>query len=153
MKKSVFTAMVMLMMSVCVNAQFPMMGSGWGSVYEPGTPAWCWQQQQQINAIDYQQMIMRQQILNFYRQQAQDVTNWIMTNPTTPYPGSIITRDGTILNSENINDYERTKVSCENCNGGFNYKRIYAGNGQYITRKSRCSYCHGTGVVSKHVKR
>lgn len=93
------------------------------------------------------------QQLNYYRQQTQDIENWIRTNPTVPYPGSIVTQDGTILNNENINDYERVQMNCEHCDGGINYKKIYVGNGQTITRKSRCTYCHGTGTVSRHVER
>ena len=146
--------MVALFMTVIgVKAQLPMMGSGWGSVCEPGSPAWCMQQQQIINAQRMQIMMMQQQNLNFYRKQAQDVANWIMANPGSPYPGSIITRDGAILNTQNISDYEQVKVGCEHCTGGYNYKQIYIGNGKVTTRKSRCSYCHGTGTVTKYVKR
>ena len=35
-----------------------------------GSPSWCWQQQQQINAMKMQNMMMQQQILQFYRNQA-----------------------------------------------------------------------------------
>ena len=153
MKKSIFTVVVMFMVAVSMKAQFSMMGSGWGSVCEPGSPAWCWQQQQILNAQNMQLTMMRQQLINNYRQQAQDIQNWMMTNPTTPYPGSIVTRDGTVLNSENINDYERVQVTCEHCDGGFNYRQMYMGNGKTSTIKSRCVYCHGKGTVSKHVKR
>ena len=153
MKKNIIASVALFIMVVSAKAQFPMfgMGLGWGT--EAGSPAWCWQQQQINNAIDNQIMMMRMQQLNYYRQQTQDIENWIRTNPTVPYPGSIVTQDGTILNNENINDYERVQVNCEHCDGGFNYKKIYIGNGQTITRKSRCTYCHGTGTVSRHVER
>ena len=153
MKKSIFTLAAMFIIVVGAKAQFPMFGCGLGWGTEAGSPAWCWQQQQINNAIDNQIMMMRMQQMNFYRQQTQDIENWIRTNPTTPYPGNVLTHDKIIINPDNINDYERVQVNCEHCDGGFNYKQVYAGNGQTNTQKSRCSFCHGTGTVTKHVKK
>jgi len=118
--------------------------------YSAGSPMWCWQQQQQINAMKMQNMMMQLQILQFYRDQANGVQQQIMSNPFQPVQG-IVTRDGSYVTPENVNNYRTERVSCGNCNGGFNYRTIYLGNGQTRTVKSRCSYCHGTGYISKHV--
>ena len=156
MKRICFVFLAFVFVSTS-KAQFPMMplgtgsGLGWGTA--AGSPEWCWQQQQLINAQNAYLMQMRLQELNYYRQQAQAIQNWMQTNPCTPYPGNVITRDGVILNTENINEYEIRSVSCEHCNGGFNSKQVYLGNGRYSTQRVRCNFCHGSGSVKRHVRK
>ena len=116
-----------------------------GAPWEPGSLAWCWQQQQQINFTRIQNAIMQQQVLNFYRQQAQNVTNWINSHPFDPYPGQVLTKDGFIVNYELISS-QREKGQCSNCNGeGFLKENYYMGNNHVKTNKRRCGMCHGTG--------
>lgn len=45
--------------------------------YGPGSISWCWQMQQQENAIRMQNAMMQQQVLNYYQQQAAAVTQWM----------------------------------------------------------------------------
>lgn len=118
--------------------------------YSAGSPLWCWQQQQQINAMAMQSMMMQQQILQFYRDQANTVQQQIKANPFQPVQG-IVTKDGSYVIPENVNNYRTKRVSCEHCNGGFNHRTIYLGNGQARTAKSRCSYYHVRGYVFKCV--
>jgi hypothetical protein len=116
-----------------------------------GSPSWCWQQQQQINAMKMQNMMMQQQILQFYRNQAAAVQQQMMNNPFQPIQG-VVTYDGNYVTPENVDNYSRCNVKCEHCDGGYNQKRVYFGNNQIRTVNQRCSYCHGKGYVSKLVR-
>ena len=87
--------------------------------YGPGSPSWCWQMQQGINAMSMQNAMMQQQILNYYRQQAAAATQWMQTNPCTPMPG-VVTYDGVYVTPETVNSYHKENVTCEHCNGGYN---------------------------------
>lgn len=119
--------------------------------YGPGSASWCWQMQLRENAISAQNAMMRQQVLNFYQQQAATATQWMQTNPCTPMPGTI-TYDGVYVTPETVNDYHKENVNCEHCNGGYNYRSVYMGSGQTQQVKSRCNWCHGKGYVTKTVK-
>lgn len=119
--------------------------------YGPGSPSWCWQMQQGINAMSMQNAMMQQQILNYYRQQAAAATQWMQTNPCTPMPG-VVTYDGVYVTPETVNSYHKENVTCEHCDGGYNYRSVYMGNGKTRRVKSRCSWCHGKGYVTKTVK-
>ncbi len=119
--------------------------------YGPGSPSWCWQMQQQINAMDMQTAMMQQQVLNYYQQQAAAATQWMQTNPFQPMPG-VMTYDGVYVTPETVNDYHKEEVSCDHCDGGYNYRTVYMGGGESRQIKSRCSWCHGTGHVTKTVK-
>ena len=70
-----------------------------------------------------QNMIMQQQLVQFYRNQAAAVQQQIMSNPFQPVQG-IVTRDGNYITPQTVNQYTTTKVDCEHCDGGFNYKTI-----------------------------
>ena len=119
--------------------------------YGPGSPSWCWQMQQGINAMSMQNAMMQQQILNYYRQQAAAATQWMQTNPCTPMPG-VVTYDGVYVIPETVNSHHKENVTCEYCDGGYNYRSVYMGNGETRRVKSRCSWCHGKGYVTKTVK-
>lgn len=140
----VVLVVVWFLSATSVNAQ------DWLLSYGPGSPAWCWQQQQEINAMRMQNMIMQQQLVQFYRNQAAAVQQQIMSNPFQPVQG-IVTRDGNYITPQTVNQYTTTKVDCEHCDGGFNYKTIYVGSGNTRTVKERCSWCHGNGTVTKRV--
>lgn len=98
-----------------------------------------------------QNAMMQQQLLNFYRQQAGTATGWMQTSPCTPMPGGV-TYDGIYVTPENVNNYHKENVICEHCDGGYNYRSVYMGNGVTRRVKSRCSWCHGNGYVTKTVK-
>ena len=119
--------------------------------YGPGSPSWCWQMQQGINAMSMQNAMMQQQILNYYRQQAAAATQWMQTTPCTPMPG-VITDDGVYVTPETVNNYHKENVTCEYCDGGYNYRNVYMGGGETRQVKSRCSWCHGKGYVTKTVR-
>lgn len=134
----------LFMSAISANAQ------DWLLTYGPGSPAWCWQQQQQINAMQTQNMIMQQQLVQYYRNQAAAIQQQIMSNPFQPVQG-IVTHDGNYITPQNVNQYTTTEVDCEHCNGGYNYKTLYVGSGNTRTVKQRCSWCHGNGTVTKRV--
>lgn len=119
--------------------------------YGPGSASWCWQMQQRENAISAQNAMMRQQVLNYYRQQAAAATQWMQTNPCTPMPGAL-TYDGVYVTPKTVNNYHKENVTCEHCDGGYNYRSVYMGNGQSRQVKSRCNWCRGKGYVTKTVK-
>lgn len=119
--------------------------------YGPGSISWCWNMQQQINAMSAQTSAMQQQVLNYYRQQAAAATQWMQTNPFQPMPG-VMTYDGVYVTPETVNDYHKEQVECEHCDGGYNYRTIYMGGGETRQTKSRCNWCHGNGYVTRTVK-
>lgn len=143
MKKTIMVAVIMVLTCTSMKAQY--MGSGWGFAGDPGSPAWCWQQQQQINAMDYQLMLMQQQQIEYYRRQADNVTNWISNHPFEAYPGQVVNRDGFIITYELISS-QRASGECSNCNGkGELFEKYYMGNNHIKTVRRRCGVCHGSG--------
>ena len=143
MKKVMMTIVALVLAVTGAKAQY--YSDGWGCPWEPGSPAWCAQQQQMINAMSMQNAMMQQQILNYYRQQAQNVTNWINNNPFNPYPGQVITRDGFTVTYDQVSS-QRASGQCSNCNGaGYLNERYYMGNNQVKTIRRRCGSCHGRG--------
>ena len=141
---------------VTASAQYPMgfpmgMGSGLGWGTEAGSPAWCWQQQQLINAQNAYIMQMRMQNMNTLQQQVRNIESQIIANPIKPVEGVFVRNDGTIFSYDTMNQYEKREVDCEHCNGGYNTKTLYLGNGNVRTIKDRCNYCHGKGTVTKQV--
>lgn len=125
----------------------------WMSTYGPGSPAWCWQMQQQNNMIDMMNMQMQMNIHNFYHNQFNMVNQHMMNNPTAPLPGGILTYDGVYVTPESVDSYHREQVDCEKCEGGYNNRRIAHGGGRYSTISVRCSFCRGKGYVVRTVKK
>ncbi len=119
--------------------------------YGPGSPSWCRQMQQRENAMRMQTEMMRQQVLNYYQQQAAAATQWMQTNPFQPMPG-VMTYDGVYVTPETVNNYHKEQVECEHCDGGYNYRTVYMGSGESRQVKSRCNWCHGNGYVTRTVK-
>lgn len=117
--------------------------------YGPGSPAWCYQMQQSENAIRMQNAMMQQQILNYYQQQASAATWHMQNTPFVPMQG-VQTYNGPYIN--NGESYHTEEVTCDHCDGGYNYKQTYMGGGESRTVKSRCSWCHGSGTIKKKVK-
>lgn len=140
--------MVIVMMIAGVNSASAQ--SDYLLNFGPGSSSWCWQQQQQINAMSMQNTLMRAQIMNYYRQQAVNATQQLLNNPFQPMQG-IVTYDGTYVTPENVNTYSKEKIDCDNCNGrGYNYRTIYTGRENKVI-KIRCSFCHGSGKVVRMV--
>jgi len=127
-------------------------GQDWLQNYGPGSPSWCWQQQQQINAMRWQNMMMQHQLVENARNQAAAVQQQMMSNPFQPVQG-IVTHDGTYITPQTVNQYTTETVACEHCSGGYNYKTLYVGSGNTRTVKQRCTWCHGKGSVTKRVSR
>ena len=105
--------------------------------------------QQRENVIIMQNNAMQQEVLNFYRQQAAAANQWMMTTPYEPMPG-VLTYDGVYLTPETVNDYHKEQVECEHCDGGYNYSSYYMG-GETREVRSVCSWCYGTGYVTRTV--
>lgn len=124
----------------------------WLSTYGPGSPAWCWQFQQQNNMIDMMNMQMQTNISSFYQNQYNAVTNHIMNHPTEPLPGGILTYEGVYITPETVDSHQREQVDCDHCDGGFNYRKMSQGGGRQTTVKIRCSFCRGKGYVIRTVK-
>ena len=118
--------------------------------YGPGSISWCMQMDQQINAMRAQNAAMQAQIVSYYQQQAAAATYHLMTNPFQPMPG-VVTYDGVYITPETVNDYHKEDVDCEHCDGGYNYRTCYMG-GESRQVRSRCSYCHGKGYVTRTVR-
>ena len=118
--------------------------------YGPGSIPWCMQMQQRINAISMQNAMMRAQTLAYYQQQAAAATQHLMNNPFQPMPG-IVTYDGVYVTPDTVNDYHKEQVDCEHCDGGYN-TRTYLIGGECKEIRSRCTYCHGNGYVTKTVR-
>ena len=108
------------------------------------------QMQQRINAISMQNAMMRAQTLAYYQQQAAAATQHLMNNPFQPMPG-IVTYDGVYVTPDTVNDYHKEQVDCEHCDGGYN-TRTYLIGGECKEIRSRCTYCHGNGYVTKTVR-
>lgn len=119
--------------------------------YSLGGIMWCAQMDQRINAMQMQNAMMRQQVLNYYRQQAAAATQHMMNNPCSPISG-VMTYDGVYVTPETVNEYHKENVTCEHCDGGYNYRNVYMGGGETRQVKSRCSWCHGKGYVTKTVR-
>ena len=62
----------------------------WLSTYGPGSPAWCWQFQQQNNMIDMMNMQMQMNISSFYQNQFNAVNDHLMNHPTEPDRKSVV---------------------------------------------------------------
>lgn len=115
----------------------------------PGSIAWEMQMIQRENAVRAQTAMMRQQILNYYHQQASAATWHIMNQPFVPMQG-VQTYNGSYISSGE--SYTTETVPCDHCNGGYNYKDMYMGGGEIRTIKSRCNWCYGTGTIKRKVK-
>lgn len=97
-------------------------------------------------------MQMQMNINSFYQNQLNAVTQHMLTNPTQPLQGGIVTYDGVYVTPETVNSYHKEQVDCEHCDGGYNYRRMAQGGGRQITLKIRCSFCHGKGCITRTVK-
>lgn len=118
--------------------------------YGPGSISWTMQQQQIINQMQNQTMMMRMQLMQYYQNQAYMAQQQLMSNPTQPMQG-IITQDGTYLDPNNVNNYTKERVQCDQCGGsGRIYKSVYMGNGHVARTSHPCGYCDG-GYVYRYV--
>lgn len=72
-----------------------------GSDMSVGSPMWQWGMQQQINTIATQNTRMEAELLAYYHQQADYVTQCLINNPLAPIPG-IVDIDGNWVSREMI---------------------------------------------------
>ena len=107
---------------------------------------WMMQQQQINNQMSMQNAMMQQQIVNFYRQQAQNVNQQFMNNPTQPIRGNFLTYDGDIFNYETVQqmrkEHKKEKKSTKNCSMcGGSGKIIRNSNPPMYGKKDSKKYC------------
>lgn len=100
-----------------------------------------------------QTMMMQMQYMNYLNANAAAATYNLMNNPFAPM--SMVTREGEVISSDEIQDYERRDVTCSSCNGR---GKITRSKPDYSTRTVRyvddyCSDCHGRGSISRMVRK
>lgn len=110
--------------------------------FGPGSPAWCMQQQQQM-------WMMNMQMAAVQQQQAEAVANFVK-NQMNNMPGLQMPSNGYYMAAvDNGGGYQSSTEPCINCDGGYNTRKVYMGNGHVSEVKSRCSICHGKGYISR----
>lgn len=100
-----------------------------------------------------QTMMMQMQYMNMVNANAAAATYNLMNNPFGSM--SMMTRDGEIISTENVSDYERRETTCSSCGGSGKNTRSKP---DYSTRTIRtveehCSNCHGRGYTSRLVRK
>lgn len=119
-----------------------------GTDTRPGSPLWMWGQQQQINTMATQNTRMQCEILAFYKRQADQITQQLMTNPTQPIAG-YVDRDGNWISREMVaagigsGSENETKTNV--------YEEIREKNRNYFKERygyKDCPQCHRSGICS-----
>ena len=100
-----------------------------------------------------QTMMMKMQYMNMVNANAAAATYNLMNNPFGSM--SMMTRDGEIISTENLSDYERREITCGPCGGS---GKVTRSKSDYSTRTIRtveehCSNCHGRGYISRLVRK
>jgi len=100
-----------------------------------------------------QTMMMQMQYMNYLNANAAAATYNLMNNPFAPM--SMVTREGEVISSDEIQDYERRDITCTSCGGR---GKITRSKPDYSTRTVRyvddyCSDCHGRGSISRLVRK
>ena len=100
-----------------------------------------------------QTMMMQMQYMNYLSANAAAATYNLMNNPFAPM--SMVTREGEVISSDEIQDYERRDITCTSCGGR---GKITRSKPDYSTRTVRyvddyCSDCHGRGSISRMVRK
>lgn len=100
-----------------------------------------------------QTMMMQMQYMNMVNANAAAATYNLMNNPFGSM--NMMTREGEVISSDDIHDYERRDVTCSSCGGR---GKITRSKSDYSTRKIRtveehCSNCHGRGYISRLVRK
>lgn len=149
MNKMIIVAIMVFICSSKLNAQYydPYVSNQMIDYYYggPGSVSWQLQQQQILNQNQMYINAMQQQQLQYYRQQADNLTNWITNHPFDAYPGAVYTRDGFKITYELVSSYH-ADGECYNCNGkGYLQEKYYAGNRHIKTYRRRCGVCRGKG--------
>ena len=100
-----------------------------------------------------QTMMMQMLYMNYLNANAAAATYNLMNNPFAPM--SMVTREGEVISSDEIQDYERRDITCTSCGGR---GKITRSKPDYSTRTIRyvdeyCSDCHGRGSISRLVRK
>lgn len=100
-----------------------------------------------------QTMMMQMQYMNYLSANAAAATYNLTNNPFGSM--SMMTRDGEIISTENVSDYERREITCGSCGGS---GKVTRSKPDYSTRTIRtveehCSNCHGRGYISRLVRK
>jgi len=146
MKKIIF-AIVMVFCATKMSAQYFFPGSSLDIIGDIQRNNVLMQMQAQTNMLQMNYM-------NMLQQNAAAAT-WHMQNmPFVPMPG-VVTREGNFISNDEIQNYERRNVDCDDC-GGTGKK--YENRVSYSTKTVRkvevnCSTCHGRGTISRLVRK
>jgi len=146
MKKIIF-AIVMVFCATKMSAQYFFPGSSLDIIGDIQRNNVLMQMQAQTNMLQMNYM-------NMLQQNAAAAT-WHMQNmPFVPMPG-VVTREGDFISNDEIQNYERRNVDCDDC-GGTGKK--YENRVSYSTKTVRkvevnCSTCHGRGTISRLVRK
>jgi len=146
MKKIIF-AIVMFFCATKMSAQYFYSGPSLDIIGDIQRNNALMQMQAQTNMLQMNYM-------NMLQQNAAAAT-WHMQNmPFVPMPG-VVTREGNFISNDEIQNYERRNVDCDDC-GGTGKK--YENRVSYSTKTVRkvevnCSTCHGRGTISRLVRK
>lgn len=122
-----------------------------GSDMTPGSPAWTWNKQQEINIMSTQNAKAESELVNYYRQQAQQIEKQIIENPTQPIAG-YTDRDGNwisreMIEADNYMPDNNDKTIKESNNYTSYYKERYGNKICHICNGyKKCIYCNGTKI-------
>lgn len=146
MKKIIF-AIVMVFCATKMSAQYFYPGPSLDIIGDIQRNNVLMQMQAQTNMLQMNYM-------NMLQQNAAAAT-WHMQNmPFVPMSG-VVTREGDFISNDEIQNYERRNVDCDDC-GGTGKK--YENRVSYSTKTVRkvevnCSTCHGRGTISRLVRK
>lgn len=147
--KKLAVLIVLVLSTSKVSAQFynPYMGQVMWDTMENI------QMNNNLQQMQAQTMMMQMQYMNYLSANAAAATYNLMNNPFGSM--SMMTRDGEIISTENVSDYERRDITCSSCGGR---GKITRSKPDYSTRTIRyvdeyCSDCHGRGSISRLVRK
>lgn len=120
-----------------------------GTDMSPGSPLWCWNQQQQINTMATQKARMEWENVAFLKRQAQQIEQQIIANPTAPIAG-YFDREGNWISAEMVaaggGDGGDTTNTTKKSTTDLRQKNINYWEERYGDKD--CHSCHRTGVCS-----
>lgn len=120
-----------------------------GTDMSPGSPLWMWNMQQDINRMATVNAKMQCEIVAFYKKQADDITQHMITNPTSPIAG-YVDIDGNWISHDmvanGINYDNDSDADADRYNG---FEKIRQRNRDYYSLRygnKECPSCHNRGI-------